>query len=184
MSARKLPQTTSDTAAVPDAPHIGLLQRPRKSYPAASDDHRHLARIGVKPWVEDGSTISAYALSKLVHVVAVVLFLGNASHGLFWVAHAEKAGDPRIIGHAMQGVICADRWFTTPGVILIIASGIAAAITGGLKLLSVGWILGSIGMFSLSGLVFGLALAPLQRQIVSISASATDPQALQEPLRR
>jgi uncharacterized membrane protein len=128
--------------------------------------------------------ITTYALYKLVHVAAAVLFLGNVSLGLFWVAHAEKTRDPKIIGHAMQGIIRADRWFTTPGVILIVAGGVAAAVTGGLKLLSVGWIVGSIAMFSLSGLVFGLALAPLQREIVSISVSTTDPQALQEPLRR
>jgi uncharacterized membrane protein len=128
--------------------------------------------------------ISSYALYKLVHVIAVVLFLGNTTLGLFWVAHAEKTRDPRIIGHAMQGIIRADRWFTTPGVVLIIAGGVAAAIAGGLKLLSIGWIVGSILMFSLSGVVFGFALAPLQRQIVSIAKSNSDPQALQRLLRR
>jgi uncharacterized membrane protein len=128
--------------------------------------------------------ISSYALYKLVHVIAVVLFLGNTTLGLFWVAHAEKTRDPRIIGHAMQGIIRADRWFTAPGVVLIIAGGVAAAIAGGLKLLSIGWIVGSILMFSLSGVVFGFALAPLQRQIVSIAKSNSDPQALQRLLRR
>jgi uncharacterized membrane protein len=128
--------------------------------------------------------ISSYALYKLAHVVAVVLFLGNATLGLFWVAHAQKTRDPEIIRHAMQGIIRADRWFTTPGVILIIAGGVAAAIAGGLKLLSTGWIVGSILMFSLSGLVFGFALAPLQRQIVSIAMSSSDPQSLQGLLRR
>jgi uncharacterized membrane protein len=128
--------------------------------------------------------ISSYALYKLVHVIAVVLFLGNTTLGLFWVANAEKTRDPRIIGHAMQGIIRADRWFTAPGVVLIIAGGVAAAIAGGLKLLSIGWIVGSILMFSLSGVVFGFALAPLQRQIVSIAKSNSDPQALQRLLRR
>jgi uncharacterized membrane protein len=128
--------------------------------------------------------ISSYALCKLVHVVAVVVFLGNATLGLFWVAHAERTGDPKIIGHAMQGIIRADRWFTTPGIILIIAGGVAAAVTGNLKLLSTGWIAGSIGMFSVSGLVFGSALAPLQRKIVSIAMSSPDPQSLQPLLRR
>ena len=128
--------------------------------------------------------IATYALFKLLHIVAVVVFLGNASLGLFWVAHAESTGDKRIIAHAMRGIIRADRWFTMPGIVLIIGAGVAAASSGGLKLLSVGWILGATIMFGLSGLVFGLALAPLQRRIVSATDSTVDFQATQGMLRR
>jgi len=34
--------------------------------------------------------IDAYSLAKLVHVAAVVLFLGNVTLGLFWVSHAQR----------------------------------------------------------------------------------------------
>lgn len=112
-----------------------------------------------------------YALSKLLHVVAVVLFLGNTTFGLFWVAHAERSRDPRLIGHAMEGVIRSDRWFTVPGVMLVLAGGVAAALLGGLGLLRTGWIAVSIALFAFSGLVFGAWLAPLQRRIVAASAS-------------
>lgn len=128
--------------------------------------------------------IATYALCKLLHIVAVVVFLGNASLGLFWVAHAESTHDARIIGHAMRGIIRADRWFTMPGIVLIVGGGVTAAISGGLKMLSVGWILGAIAMFGLSGLVFSMALAPLQRRIVSATDSNADVQATQEMLRR
>ncbi|HMM65937.1 MAG TPA: DUF2269 family protein [Dokdonella sp.] len=128
--------------------------------------------------------ITSYALYKLLHLVAVVLFLGNATLGLFWVAHAERTRDPAFVGHAMQGIIRADRWFTTPGVILITAAGIAAAMAGGYRILAVGWIAGSIGMFILSGLVFGFALAPLQKRIVVEAGNAADTEALAGSLRR
>ena len=40
-----------------------------------------------------------YALLKFVHVLAVILFLGNVITGLFWKAHADRTKDPKIIGH-------------------------------------------------------------------------------------
>lgn len=119
--------------------------------------------------------MTVYALCKFVHLVAVVLFLGNVTLGLFWVAHAERDGDPAIIRHAMLGIIRSDRWFTLPGVALIIAGGVAAALLGHLRVLSTGWIFWSIVMFGLSGVVFGALLAPLQRKIVAeIDASPND----------
>ena len=71
--------------------------------------------------------LTSYSIYKFLHLVAVVLFLGNATLGLFWVAHAERTHDARLIAHAMDGIIRADRWFTWPGVILILAAGVGAA---------------------------------------------------------
>jgi uncharacterized membrane protein len=129
--------------------------------------------------------LSSYLLLKLLHLVAVVLFLGNATLGLFWVAHAERTREPRLIAHAMDGIIRADRWFTVPGVLLILAGGVGAAIVGGLKLLGVGWIAWSIALFGFSGAVFGIALVPLQRRIVELaSGAAPDAAMLARMLRR
>ena len=103
-----------------------------------------------------------YLVLKAVHVLAVVLFLGNIVTGLFWKAHADRTGDPRIIAHTLDGIIRSDRWFTIPGVILITASGIAAAILGGLPILGTPWIWQSLVLFGISGLAFGFRVAPLQ----------------------
>ncbi len=129
--------------------------------------------------------ISTYLLFKLVHLVAVVLFLGNVTFGIFWVAHAERSRDPKIVGHSMLGIVRSDRWFTVPGVLLIVAGGVAAAMAGHLKLLSTGWIIWPIVLFSISGLVFGFALAPLQRKILSMAdTAAADIRPLKGQLQR
>ena len=128
--------------------------------------------------------IDSYSLAKLVHLVAVVLFLGNVTLGLFWVSHAQRTRDPRLVAHAMEGIIRSDRWFTVPGVLLIIAAGFAAAAFGGLKVLRVGWIVWSIGFFTLSGAVFGMGLAPLQRRIVAAARADGAGYAVLEPLLR
>jgi uncharacterized membrane protein len=106
-----------------------------------------------------------YLWLKLVHILAVVMFVGNIVTGVFWHRHALKTRDPRLIAHAMDGVIRSDRLFTLPGVVMILASGILAAIQGGFPILGTGWILWTLVLFGISGLVFGMRLAPLQRRM-------------------
>lgn len=46
-----------------------------------------------------------YLAMKTLHVLAVVLFRGNIITGLFWKAHGDRTGDPRIIAHTLEGII-------------------------------------------------------------------------------
>ncbi len=110
-----------------------------------------------------------YLLLKLVHVTAVVAFLDNITTVLFWHAHAARTRDPKLLAHTMDGIIRSDRLFTTPGVIGILVSGLAAAIYGSLPLLHTGWILWTLVAFSVSGLIFVLRLVPLQRQLRALA---------------
>jgi len=89
-----------------------------------------------------------YVALKVIHIIAVILFMGNIITGLFWKAHVDRTRNVKFIAHTMDGLIRADRWFTIPGVIVITAAGIFAAIQAGLPLLRTGWILWSIIAFS------------------------------------
>ncbi|MFN2397852.1 MAG: DUF2269 family protein [Gemmatimonadaceae bacterium] len=113
-----------------------------------------------------------YLVFKLIHVVAVVMFLGNITTGILWKAHGDLTGDPRIIAHTMQGIMKSDRWFTIPGVVVIIVAGFGAAGIGHLPLLGTGWILWSIVLFIISGLAFMFRIAPLQRRLFALAQSA------------
>ena len=106
-----------------------------------------------------------YLWLKFFHVLAVVLFIGNIVTGVFWHKHALRTNDARLIAHAMDGVLRSDRLFTLPGVLVIIASGVFAAMQAGFPLLSTGWILWSLVLFGISGIVFGARLTPLQRRM-------------------
>jgi uncharacterized membrane protein len=106
-----------------------------------------------------------YAWLKLLHVAAVILFLGNIYTGLFWKLIADQTRDPRIMAHTLEAIIRSDRWFTLPGVLIVTVTGVGAALAGNLGLLRVGWIAWSLALFAASGLVFGLRLVPLQRQL-------------------
>lgn len=115
-----------------------------------------------------------YQLLKFIHVFAVIVFMGNIITGLFWKAHADGTRNWTIIAHAMRGLIRADRWFTVPGVVVITAAGIFAAVQAGLPLLGTEWILWSIILFSLSGVVFAYKVAPLQKQLLAMAENNPD----------
>lgn len=110
-----------------------------------------------------------YIFFKLVHLLAVMLFLGNITTGIFWMHFAVKSKDLKIISYTMKGIIVADRLFTIPGVIIITVGGIMAAIYGHFPILGTGWILWSIILFSISGIAFGLKVAPLQKRIYNLT---------------
>ena len=114
----------------------------------------------------------SYAAWKLLHVASVVVFLGNITTGLFWAAHAHRSRDLRLIASTFEGISRSDRWFTIPGVIGIVVGGVAAAVMGNLPILSTGWIFWPIILFSISGIVFGVWVAPLQRRIVEVARAA------------
>ena len=115
-----------------------------------------------------------YLFLKLLHIIAVILFLGNIITGLFWKFQADHTRDPRIIAHAFEGIIRSDRWFTIPGVVVIVLAGFGAAIIGHFPILGTGWILWSIVLFSISGLVFSWRVAPLQVRIANLARAAIE----------
>lgn len=115
-----------------------------------------------------------YLWLKLLHVAAVVVFLGNIITGLFWHTHAARTRDPRFLAHAVDGIIRSDRFFTIPGVVFIILTGVATAMIGGYSILGTPWILWSLVLFGVSGLVFGVRVAPLQVQLRAVARAGAE----------
>jgi len=111
---------------------------------------------------------------KLLHIVAVVLFLGNITTGVFWKAHADRSRDPRVILNAIEGLIRSDRWFTIPGVVAITIFGVFAAMAGHFPILRTGWILWSLVLFSISGIAFMAQVGPLQRRLAHLARAGVE----------
>lgn len=125
-----------------------------------------------------------YLIWKLVHVVSVILFVGNITTGVFWASYAVRSGDFALIASTFDGIIRADRWFTSPGVIGLTVSGIVAALTGGYPILGTGWILWGIVMLVISGAAFGMRIAPLQRQLVRLAREGVGDDTARETFRK
>src|SRR3990170_8893481 len=75
-------------------------------------------RAMLRSWSEE---CLMYQLFKVIHIFAVIVFMGNIITGLFWKFHADGTRSQPIIAHTLRGLIRADRWFTIPGVVVITA---------------------------------------------------------------
>src|SRR5687767_7917205 len=115
-----------------------------------------------------------YIALKILHVAAVVMFLGNLVTGILWKIHADQTRDPAIVRHTIAGLIRADRWFTIPGVVLILIGGFGAAAVGRLPLLSTPWILWGIILFTVSGIAYMGRVAPLQRKMLDLARAGVE----------
>ena len=76
----------------------------------------------------------------LIHVIAVIIFLGNITITPFWKLHAEKIKDRLHILNIWEGIIRSDRFFTMPGVIILLIFGIGAAAHLKVNFIDTGWI--------------------------------------------
>ena len=108
-----------------------------------------------------------YLILKSLHVISVVLFLGNIITGVFWKVHADITGDLRARAQALDGIVKSDRLFTVPGVFAIIITGVWMAMHAHLPLLGTKWILWSLILFGISGICFGAFVAPLQKKLLA-----------------
>jgi uncharacterized membrane protein len=115
----------------------------------------------------------SYLVWKLVHVLGVILFVGNITTGILWKVQADRTRNPELIAHACAGLTRSDRFFTMPGVLLLVLAGILAAISGNFPILGTGWIFWSIVLITISGLAFMLRVAPLQRRMHALAAAGT-----------
>ena len=107
-----------------------------------------------------------YAIMKTVHILAVVLFLGNIITAVFWKLHGDFAGTLEARAQALDGVIKADRIFTLPSVALIVITGVWMALTLKISFLTT-WILWALVLFGFSGACFSLFVGPLQKKLLA-----------------
>src|SRR5215216_5455680 len=111
----------------------------------------------------------AYVFFKLIHLFAVVIFLGNIITELFWMHNAQRTKDLKIVSFTISNIIKSDKYFTIPSVIFITVAGVVGSIFGRLSTLHTGWIFWSIILFVISGLAFTIKVAPLQKKIHCLS---------------
>ena len=103
-----------------------------------------------------------YAFLKTLHIIGVVILIGNVTITAYWKVLADRTSDPRLIAHAQHGVTVADWIFTLAGIVLILVGGYGAAWVAGLSLTSPLWLVIGQVLFAVSGLVWLCILVPIQ----------------------
>ncbi|MGO9474252.1 MAG: DUF2269 family protein [Rhodomicrobium sp.] len=105
--------------------------------------------------------MAPYTAFKIVHMLGIVLFLGNIIVTGVWKAMADRTKNPAVIGFAQRLVTLTDWVFTFGGAILVLAGGFGMAAAAGYDLRS-GWLLLAQILFGVSGLIWIAILIPVQ----------------------
>ncbi|WP_110945080.1 DUF2269 family protein [Paenibacillus phocaensis] len=109
-----------------------------------------------------------------LHLIGVLLMVGNIVTAAFWKIRADRTGNPRIMHHAAKNVMIADYVFTIPGLALIVLSGGMMTGSLGYSLMGLNWLTFSLSLFALTGLIWLLILLPMQRQMIRLSADGIE----------
>jgi uncharacterized membrane protein len=103
-----------------------------------------------------------YTALKMLHLLGVIILIGNVTVSSFWKVFADRSRDPRIIAHAQRLVTITDWFFTLSGILLLIGGGFGAAYVAGIPPFGAAWLTISETLFLLSGLIWVLVLVPIQ----------------------
>lgn len=127
-----------------------------------------------------------YSLLKSLHILGVVLFIGNIIVTGWWKVMADRTRDPRIVAFAQRQVTLTDWVFTLGGVVLVMLGGPVNALWHGMPF-STSWLAIGNALFVASGVVWVAVLVPLQitlgRMAKAFANADTIPDAYWRPER-
>jgi len=105
---------------------------------------------------------NTYLWLKSLHLLGVVLFLGNIIITGWWKTMADRTKNPVIIAFAQRQVTLTDWVFTVGGVILILAGGLGNALLHDMDYLHTYWLAWGTWLFVASGIIWAVVLIPVQ----------------------
>lgn len=124
--------------------------------------------------------MDTYSLLKSLHIVGVILFVGNIIVTAWWKTMANRTRNPAIVAFAQRQVAATDWAFTLGGIVLLAIGGYGNAILSGVSFLTPWVLIGNI-LFIASGLIWIAVLVPLQarlgRMAREFAAAASIPDA-------
>jgi len=130
----------------------------------------------------------AYDVFKTLHLLGVVLLLGNVTVTSFWKVLADRSGDGRIVAHAQRLVTLTDWAFTVGGVLALVIGGFGATWVAGMHPFRGTWLVWAEILFVLSGLIWLGVLVPLQmrqaRQARDFALGGPIPESYRRDARR
>lgn len=103
-----------------------------------------------------------YLAFKVVHILGVVLFLGNIIVTGVWKALADRTGNPRTIAYAQRLVSLTDWIFTAGGVVLILIGAYGMLWVARVNPLGQAWLIWGQSLFIASGIIWVAVLIPTQ----------------------
>lgn len=111
-----------------------------------------------------------YFAVKFVHVLGVVLFLGNIIVSAVWKTQADRTGNPVVIAFACRLVNMTDLLFTAFGSVLIVIGGIGLFHATGISISDSPHLTIGVGLFGMAAMLWVTGLLPLQIYMSKLAA--------------
>ena len=103
-----------------------------------------------------------YGAFKIIHLLGVILLIGNVTVTACWKLYADRTRNTVIIAHAQRLVTITDWAFTFWGILLTVIGGYGAGWLIGLDPFRTRWIVGTEILFVVSGCIWLGILLPIQ----------------------
>ena len=97
-----------------------------------------------------------------LHILGVVLFLGNIIVTALWKMLADRTRNPPVVAYAQRLVTVTDVAFTASGAVLIVVSGQVMAREFGGVFSGPSWLLWGWSLFNASGVIWLAVLIPIE----------------------
>jgi uncharacterized membrane protein len=123
--------------------------------------------------------MDSYLFLKTIHLVGVVIFIGNIVVTAWWKVMADLTRDPKIVAFAQRQVTLTDWVFTFGGVVLVAVGGIGNAWLHGMPMTTLWLALGN-ALFAASGLIWIAVLIPLQTKLARLAREFATATAIPE----
>ncbi len=104
---------------------------------------------------------NSYLWLKTIHLLGVVLFLGNIIVTGWWKNMADLTRNPQIIAYAQRQVTFTDFIFTGGGVLILLVAGMVNVYMHNMSY-SAKWLSHGMAIFLVSGIIWGAVLIPVQ----------------------
>ncbi|MCW2317809.1 Uncharacterized membrane protein [Rhodoblastus acidophilus] len=103
-----------------------------------------------------------YEFFKGVHILGLILMVGNVTVTAFWKVFADRTCKTQIVAFAQWLVTVTDFTFTLTGGMLMVIGGYGAALSGHIPLFSTPWLAYGQLMLGVSGAIWVGVLVPIQ----------------------
>jgi uncharacterized membrane protein len=113
-----------------------------------------------------------FVFVKFIHLLGVVLFLGNIIISAVWKNAADRTRTPAIIAFSCRMIKITDLAFTASGVLLIAISGLGMYHAARIDLAARFNLQSGIFLFMIAAVIWLLGLIPLQRRMAHLSHMA------------
>ncbi len=104
---------------------------------------------------------NSYLWLKVIHLLGVVMFLGNIIITGWWKNMADLTRNAQIIAFAQRQVTVTDWIFTAGGSVILLVGGMLNVHLHGLSY-SAKWLGWGVSLFVLSGIIWAVVLIPTQ----------------------